>query len=175
MADEESAKRLLQDNRRGAKFSDCREYRYRLWRTWDVGKPTLAFVMLNPSTADEVKNDPTVRRCIGYAKDWGYGTLVVGNIFALRSTDPQGLYEHDDPVGPENDEHLREIVSEADKVVAAWGSHGEYQGRGREVAEMLEGELVALDTTKAGQPNHPLYQPKDTEPEPYTGPGGESR
>lgn len=164
----------LRDDRRGAAFSDGREYRYRLWRTWDASKPVLAFIMLNPSTADETSLDPTCRRCKGYAEDWGFGKLIVGNIFALRSTDPGELYEHDDPVGPENDEHLREIVEDADIVVAAWGAHGELQDRGREVAEMFEGELVALDTTKTGQPNHPLYQPKDIQPEPYSGPGGDS-
>lgn len=168
MTGSDSSEGLLQDNRSGAEFSDCGEYRYRLWRTWDVEKPTLAFVMLNPSTADETDLDPTCRRCKGYAEEWGYGTLLVGNIFALRSTDPENLYDHPDPVGPENDDYLRELVADAEKVVAAWGAHGEYQDRGRKVAEMLEGELVALDTTKGGQPNHPLYQPKDIEPAVYS-------
>lgn len=163
------------DDTSGALFSDDREHRYRLWRTWDVKKPTLAFIMLNPSTADEVTLDPTCRRCKGYAEDWGYGTLVVGNIFALRSKKPENLYDHPDPVGnPENDEHLQEIVADADKVIAAWGDHGVLQDRGQDVAEMLEGDLYALNTTKDGQPNHPLYQPADADPEPYTGPGGDS-
>lgn len=130
---------------------------------WDASKPTVAFVMLNPSTADETDLDPTCRRCKGFAEDWGYGRLVVGNIFALRSTDPNQLYDHDDPVGPENDEHLRQICEEADLVVAAWGTHGDFHDRGRAVAEMLP-DLHALDTTKAGHPNHPLYQPADREP-----------
>lgn len=163
----------FEDDRKGAEFSDCGQYRYRLWRTWDVEKPTVAFVALNPSTADGVDDDPTVRRCIGYAKEWGYGTLVVGNIFALKSTDPEELYEHPAPVGPRNDEYLREIVDEADRVVAAWGTHGAHQDRGREVAAMLDGELVALDTTKHGHPNHPLFQPKDAEPDRYTTETGE--
>lgn len=165
---DQQTERVLQDNRHGAVLSDDREYRYRLWRTWDVSKPTLAFVMLNPSTADESEDDPTIRRCLGYAKDWGYGKLVVGNLFALRSTDPDNLREHEQPVGPENDAHLREICDDAEKVVAAWGANGTYQGRGREVTGMLEGELYALDTTKDGQPVHPLYQPKDAELEALT-------
>lgn len=158
----------LQDNRQGAEFSDDGEYRYRLWRTWDVERPTLAFLMLNPSTADETTDDPTVRRCIGYAKDWGFGTLVVGNLFALRSTDPENLYDHPDPVGPENDAHLEEICDEAEKVIAAWGHHGGLDDRGAEVTRTLDADLFALDTTKDGHPVHPLYQPKDADPKPYT-------
>lgn len=156
---------ILRDDRQGALFSDNREYRYRLWRTWDVEKPKLGFVMLNPSTADEVELDPTCRRCKGFAEDWGYGTLAVGNIFALRATDPSELYEHDDPVGPRNDEHLREICADADRVIAAWGTHGALEDRGQAVAEMLDCDLYALNTTQEGHPNHPLYQPGDAEPE----------
>jgi hypothetical protein len=130
---------------------------------WDAEKPTLAFIMLNPSTADETDLDPTCRRCKGFAEDWGYGRLVVGNLFALRSTDPDQLYDHSDPVGPENDDHLQQICDEADMVVAAWGTHGDLHDRGREVAAMLP-ELYALDTTKAGHPNHPLYQPAEQTP-----------
>lgn len=152
------------EKRRGAVFSDNREYRYRLWRAWDLNKPAIAFVMLNPSTADEVSLDPTCRRCRNYAEDWGYGKLIVGNIFALRSTDPNELYEHPDPVGPENDKYLREVCADAEKVIAAWGNHGQYQDRGREVAEMLDVDLYALDTNNSGEPVHPLYQPSDIEP-----------
>lgn len=158
----------LQDDHQGAVFSDDREYRYRLWRTWDTSKPTAAFLMLNPSTADETSLDPTCRRCKGYAQDWGFGTLLVGNIFALRSTDPDGLYDHPDPVGPENDDHLRQSAREADIVVAAWGHHGGYQDRGPEVVRMLDCGLTALDTTQAGHPAHPLYQPGDADPHPFT-------
>jgi hypothetical protein len=123
--------------------------------------------MLNPSTADASNDDPTVRRCIGYAVEWSYGALVVGNLFALRSTDPERLYEHHDPVGPENDDHLRAMTESAETVIAAWGAHGNIRGRGREVATMLSPDLSALDTTKEGHPNHPLYQPPDAKPEPF--------
>lgn len=160
MADE---RHVFRDNTSDALFDEDREYRYRLWRMWDAEKPTLAFIMLNPSTADETELDPTCRRCKGFAEDWDYGSLLVGNIFALRSTDPEQLYEHPDPVGPENDAHLREICDEADMVVAAWGAHGDLYGRGREVAEMLP-EIYALDTTQEGHPTHPLYQPADQKP-----------
>lgn len=163
--DESGESPLLRDDRRGAQFSDDREFRYRLWRTWDANQPTLAFIMLNPSTADETSLDPTCRRCKGYAQEWGFGSLVVGNIFALRATDPDELYDHSSPVGPENDEALRSIVGDAHMTVAAWGHHGDLQERGREVCELLSAELHALDTTQDGHPVHPLYQPADAEPE----------
>lgn len=159
---------MFQDDRKSALFDDGREYRYRLRRTWDIGKPTIAFIMLNPSTADATTNDPTVRRCIDYAKRWGYGTLLVGNIFALRSTEPQQLYEHAEPIGPENDEHLRLIHGEAKRTVAAWGANGTFGDRGETVAQMLDGNLHAFDTTKEGQPIHPLYQPKNADLSRYT-------
>lgn len=157
----------LQDDRRGAVFSDCGEYRYRLHRTWDVEKPTVAFVMLNPSTADETSLDPTCRLCKNYAKRWGYGELVVGNIFAYRATDPDDLKAADEPVGPKNDRYLREICDDAELVVAAWGTHGAHRDRGQEVARTLDVQLHALDTTQDGHPNHPLYQRKDLDPEPW--------
>lgn len=158
---------LLRDDRRGATLDSEREYRYRLWRTWDAEAPTIAFVMLNPSTADEDENDPTLRRCINYAKEWGYGRLEVANLFALRATDPDELREHPNPVGGANDVHLRKVCRRAEKVVAAWGANGGLHGRAREVAEMLDAELYALDTTEDGHPVHPLYQPSDAEPEPW--------
>lgn len=156
----------LQDDRRGAVIDG--EYRYRLSRTWDVGKPTLAWVMLNPSTADATEDDPTIRRCLGYSKDWGFGSLVVGNLFALRTKDPSDLRDHPDPVGPENEEYLQAIVDEAELVVAAWGANGSLASRGREVAAALNADLHALDTTQAGHPVHPLYQPADVQPKPYS-------
>lgn len=146
-----------------AVLSDDGEYRYRLSRTWDTSKPTVAFVMLNPSTANATENDPTIRRCLGYAKDWGYGKLVVANLFALRSSDPATLRDHPDPVAPENDDHLQAVCDEAEKVIVAWGANGSLRGRASEVAAMLDADLYALDTTKAGHPVHPLYQPADAD------------
>lgn len=155
---------MLKDNRRTAEISECGTYRYRLSRTWDTERETVAFVMLNPSTADATDDDPTLTRCINYAKDWGYGSLVVANLFALRSTSPDNLARHPDPVGPENDRYLRAVCDEAETVVAAWGTDGDLYDRESEVADLLDGDLYALDTTKQGHPNHPLYQPKDAEP-----------
>lgn len=156
----------ITDTRYGAVFSGDRTWRYRLWRIWDVESPTLAFIMLNPSTADETTLDPTCRRCRGYAEAWGYGTLLVGNLFALRSTDPGRLSDDDvdDPIGPDNDDHLQSICEDADRVVAAWGHHGSLMDRGVEVARMLDVDLYALDTTTEGHPVHPLYQPADIDP-----------
>lgn len=155
---------LLEDNRSDAVISDCGEYRYRLSRTWHTEKPTVAFLMLNPSTADATEDDPTIRRCRGFAKDWGYGSLVVANLFALRTSDPSNLRGHSDPVGPKNDKHLQNVCEQAEKVVAAWGANGSFNSRAIEVAETLESDLYALDTTKDGHPVHPLYQPADAEP-----------
>ena len=122
----------------GAIFDGRRRYRYRLWRVWDEAKPRVAFLMLNPSTADEEVLDPTVRRCLGYAQAWGFGSFEVGNIFALRSTDPRALRAAADPVGRANDAKLISIAARSDLVVCGWGAHGGLQGRDRAVLELLE-------------------------------------
>lgn len=150
----------------GAVFDSTRRYRYELTRRWSDG-PTVAFVMLNPSTADDRTDDATIRRCIGYARRWGYGTLRVANLFALRATDPARLKSADDPIGPDNDAHVLAVASEADRVVAAWGAHGGYLHRDRRVLEMLGtlGDVFCLGMTKAGQPRHPLRLPASLTPE----------
>lgn len=154
-----------------AEFSPCRQYRYRLWRIWGEGEPqrTLCMVMLNPSTADEFKNDPTVERCCRRARMWGYDRIDVVNIFALRSTDPKGLYDSQDPVGEENDAAILAAARAADLTVAAWGNHGRLGGRGQHVRELLQGDgiaLHALDVSKVGEPVHPLYQSYAKQPKP---------
>lgn len=163
-----NSNRILQDNRRGAEFDSDRVYRYKLWREWGADKRTLAFVMLNPSTADETEDDPTIRRCVNFAEDWGFGRLEVANLFALRATNPAELREHPEPVGPVNDTYLQDICDRAGKVIVAWGTKGSLMNRGREVVDMLDETLYALETTKEGHPNHPLYQPADAEPEVFT-------
>ncbi len=147
----------------GAEFSPDRIHRYSLWRIWNEEKEYAAFVGLNPSTADEYKNDPTVRRCINYAKDWGYGGFYMLNIFGFRSTDPKNLYKADDPVGPDNDHHIQKISSGAGITIAAWGNHGAFLDRGRETVKLLT-EPHCLKLTKAGCPGHPLYLRKDLKP-----------
>jgi len=150
-----------------AVLSPCQTWRYVLRRRWGDG-PTCGFILLNPSTADEVQDDPTIRRCIGYAKAWGYAGLVLGNIFALRSTDPKALYTAADPVGPDNDVWLARIAHEAGgRIVCGWGAHGAYRDRGRQAVEWLRAsgiEPLALKLTGAGQPGHPLYLRADLEP-----------
>lgn len=117
------------------------EYRFRLWRTWPMplGVPPrmVAFLMLNPSTADATRDDATVRRCIGYGRAWGFNRLEVINLFALRSTDPRALYAHPAPVGPGNDDMILAVARTAGLVVAAWGHHGVHDGRAAQVLAML--------------------------------------
>lgn len=156
----------------GAVFSPDRAHRYTLWRKWDHTKPPVNFVCLNPSTADESANDPTVARCINYARRWGHGSLIVTNIFALRSTDPRGLRRVDDPIGPENDQHIVAAAEAASRVIAAWGTHGLYLLRGFFVLDLIGHLRVeCLKVTKDGHPVHPLYQPADARPIPYPLPG----
>lgn len=155
---------------KSATISACCTYRYRLERRWDGGLPVVAFIMLNPSTANDVADDPTIRRCVGFARSWGFGGLIVGNLFALRSTSPKLLYGHADPVGPHNDEHLLSIAREARKIVCAWGTHGSLQNRDRTVTDLLDVfDLSALKTTAEGHPAHPLYIAADTCAKPYEG------
>lgn len=150
----------------GADLSPCGRYRYRLHRTWGE-HPPVAFVMLNPSTADAVQLDPTVRRCIGYAQRWGYGGLIVGNLFALRSTDPAALYTDPEPIGEENDAALQEIATTAECVICAWGKHGALNDRGAQVLAMIRAAGAtpqALKLNGDGSPAHPLYLKGDAEP-----------
>ncbi|MHB1952355.1 MAG: DUF1643 domain-containing protein [Sulfobacillus sp.] len=149
-------------------FSDDLVYRYTLTRKLSDqrGSGTCVFCMLNPSTADAMKNDPTVRRCVGYAQQWGFGTLTVVNIFALRSTDPKALYDHADPVGQDNDWHISRAAETADLFVCAWGGHG--GDRGKFVIDRLrdKARLMCLTINKDGSPGHPLYLPGDLMPVP---------
>jgi hypothetical protein len=150
----------------GADFSSCRVYRYRLWRTWGEGKP-LVWIMLNPSTADEVANDPTIERCERRARMWGHGGIVVANLFALRSTDPKALRGHADPIGPDNDETLRAVCRDAGMVICAWGQHGKFLARAAKVHRLIKSAGIqpyALRLGKDGQPAHPLYLSYELQP-----------
>lgn len=147
-----------------ADFSPCRTYRYALWRRWEEDYADYAmFIGLNPSTADETLNDPTVRRCIAFAKDWGYSGLCMTNIFAYRATDPEVMMATVDPVGPDNDKWLKECAARAGVVVAAWGVHGVHMSRG-DYIRMILPDLSYLRFTKEGHPGHPLYLPKTLVP-----------
>lgn len=156
---------------RAASFSYDGTYRYRLVRRWD-SKPVLSWLMLNPSTADGQSDDPTIRRCMVFADDWGYGGIAVYNLFALRATDPKVLLGHPDPVGAANADWLRDLQQPAlfpphhvPTVVAAWGAHRAVQllreqavPHAQEMNTVLRGlRLKCLGATKAGHPRHPLY------------------
>lgn len=151
--------------RRGARFDSTAMYRYTLWRTWDASLPRVAFVMLNPSTADHRVDDPTIRRCIGFARDWGYGSLVVVNLFAFRTPSPRQLGRAADPIGPDNDRHLWAARRRAHATIVAWGVHGAMHGRDRHVLELLgrsRRPILCLGLTDRGHPRHPLYLRRTT-------------
>lgn len=191
---------------KGAEVSPCGTYRYRLWREWrnhpkpaqwdmwvdDAGKPVVdgageqlgeprrcVFVMLNPSTADGTQDDPTIRRCVGFARQWGFDRLEVLNLFAYRTTSPKTLLalNHDsDPVGARNLAAFREVLFPrrlVGLVVCAWGAHGSHLGQD-ETALGWMGDCArfSLGLTRDGQPRHPLYLKRDAEPIPFRASGG---
>lgn len=189
----------------GANISPCGNYRYRLWREWrlgnstqwdmwteDDGSPALdgagqqigeplscVFVMLNPSTADGNQDDPTIRRCMNFAKRFGFDRLDVVNLFAWRATSPKDLMKvgpERDPCGIDNQQAFQAALDSAGMVVCAWGAHGTHLGQDQtalgwieDCLEILRDEgrdvpLVALGLTKDGHPRHPLYLPNDAQP-----------
>ena len=150
-----------------AEYSDCEKFRYTLTRIWDEGGTKALFVMLNPSTATEVQNDPTVERCERRARHMGFGAFRVCNIFAYRATDPKDMRAAPDPIGPLNDEAISDAAPWADQIICAWGTHGEHLNRGPAVEELLRQSdlpLFHLGLSKAGHPKHPLYISYDTKP-----------
>lgn len=155
-----------------ALFSPCGVYRYRLTRQIDghsvQSARTATFIMLNPSTADADQDDPTIRRCISFARSWGCPRLIVANIFAIRATDPKVMLAHNQPVGPYNNVNIIAAAEQAKGgfVVCAWGAHGAHRGRSAEVLAMLDAigsRPMCLGTTASGQPRHPLYVKGSTE------------
>ena len=149
-------------------YSDCERYRYSLLRTWDPGGRKALFVMLNPSTATEVQNDPTVERCERRARALGFGAFCVTNIFAWRDTDPKKMRAAVDPVGPENDRAIADWAVWADQILCAWGTHGAHLERGPSVETLLREtgrDLYHLGLSKAGHPKHPLYIAYTQQPE----------
>lgn len=154
---------------RGALLSECGRYRYRLWRLWDELRPVMVWVMLNPSTADADVDDPTIRKCIGFAKVNHFGGIVVVNLFAWRVTDPKELRRVKDPVGPENDAHILWACTAPLMlaVVAGWGAEPFAQKRGRAVKVLIQGgagrDIKCFHQTKGGAPGHPLFLPYSSE------------
>lgn len=160
----------------GAVFSPCEQYRYLLWRRLapapaaDAGREVVvAFVGLNPSTATAELDDPTIRRCIGFARAWGAGLFIMANAYGYRSTDPRGLRATGDPIGHDNDHALARVARWADLTVAAWGAHA-LPGRVHVIRRLFNAYgrgMHCLGVTKNGSPRHPLYMPKTSKPRPW--------
>lgn len=171
-------------------FSKDRKYRYQLWRKWDMANDLVAdhggsygrakgsFLMvigLNPSTADENKNDPTVTRCIDFAMRWGFDSLCMMNAFAYRATDPKAMQRTFNPIGDKNDIHLTAVMIDCHRsggiILGAWGNHGRHMNRGRAIRQMARAfacvPLHSLGTTKYGEPRHPLYLSAELLPQAY--------
>lgn len=151
----------------GAKFSACRRWRYLLWRRWDESKPIANFLMLNPSTADEFQLDPSCTRTRNYAERWGFGAVLITNIFGWRATDPAEMKSAKDPVGRGNDAAILRAARDAKLVVCAWGNHGTHRDRAAEVIALLKRRRIPLHALRlngVGQPAHPLYLPGTLQP-----------
>ena len=148
-----------------AVLSDDGAYRYALTRWWDESAEPLCVIGLNPSTADAEQDDPTIRRCVGFAKAWGYGGIVMLNLFAYRATDPKVMRRAFDPVGPQNDATLCASTGGRD-VLCAWGTGGDYMARDRAVMDLLRAarSVTALGLTKDSHPRHPLYARSSARP-----------
>lgn len=164
----------------GAEFSPCAKYRYSLWRVWNNNLPMLGTILLNPSTATAVEDDPTVSRMITRARHLGYGGIYLCNIFAYRATNPEELYGPIDPVGPHNDAWIAHEMSRCNReILCGWGKHGTLRGRGKDVYTLLSSlrqeygvpsdvmQLCALGRNLDGTPVHPLYIPYSDKPKPY--------
>jgi hypothetical protein len=159
---------------RGCILSDCGSYRYRLWREWDRSRPTLAFLMLNPSTADHLTDDPTITRCMSRAMTDNFGRIEVANLFPLRATDPAELLSHPDPLGTMRtaDDAVLDAIDRATIVICAWGSHPAAAERAVEVLHLLRmcgmrNKFFHLGLNKDGSPKHPLYIAASTRPKPF--------
>jgi hypothetical protein len=141
-------------------------YRYSLWRVWHPKGSRVAFIMLNPSRADATVDDPTIRRCIGFAQHWGYGSLEVVNLFAYRTSNPARLKQMRDPIGPENDHYLKQAIQRSKLTILAWGNRGNLNRRSQQVLSWLTPweNLYCLGVTRSGYPRHPLYLKRETKP-----------
>ena len=151
---------------KSAELSNCRAYRYSLSRIWDKSKPYVLFIGLNPSTADENTDDPTIKRCVDYARRWGYGGLKMANLFAFRATLPSDLKKASEPIGIDNDSHIKELSKNAEITVVAWSDDGSYLNRFEDVLKIITNPMC-LNINKSGQPSHPLYQKKTLLPKLY--------
>jgi len=142
--------------KKNAILSEDRKYRYVLSRIWDETKPKVMIIGLNPSTADETEDDPTIGRCISFSKSWGYGGVYMLNLFAFRATQPKDMFNTQNPIGLENNSYIEIYSKKVEKIVCAWGNHGIYKNRGNEIREKFD-KLFYLTLNQTGEPAHPLY------------------
>ncbi|WP_218563876.1 DUF1643 domain-containing protein [Marinospirillum perlucidum] len=149
----------------GVEVSPCENYRYLLWKTWDAKAPRMLFIGLNPSLALSDEGNPTMQRCLAFAKSWGYGGVYLANLFAWRSPDPRGLLAAQEPIGPDNDAWLVKLAGQTDLQLAAWGNHGAHLGRSLAVRKLLP-DLHCLKINRSGEPAHPLYLRASLRPQP---------
>ena len=150
-----------------ATVSDCGKYRYTLERVWDETKSSVLFICLNPSTADAEQDDPTVLKIVRYARSWGHGGISIGNLFAFRATEPSNMKAAADPVGPDNNAHLKRLSEASTLTLVAWGAAGSFRGRDREVLALLS-RPHHLALTIKGAPKHPLYLPGSLKPQAFS-------
>lgn len=162
---------ILKIMKSGATFDKSEKYRYLLWREWDRAKPSCVFIMLNPSTADATKNDPTIRRAMSFAEQFGFGRFEAVNLFAYRATDSRTLARVRNPVGRDNDSFILESLARCDECFVAWGNLGALRERSRLVLEMIPETTVlnCLGVNQSGEPKHPLYLPNSTQVMRYGG------
>lgn len=163
--------------RSGAWLSEDGQHRYRLWREWDQARPSVAFVMLNPSTADAMEDDPTIRKCVGFAKRWGYGRIDVVNLWSYRSTDWRGVLGCPEPSPRENHAAWVDTFADVLDIIAAWGAHRQaiakkpFVGYHPDLVRLARGRTIrCLGRSKSGEPRHPLMLAYDTEREPWAAP-----
>lgn len=154
---------------RKAAFSRCNLYRYQLERRWDRESQSkrVVFIGLNPSTADHQVDDPTIRRCMGFARSWGYNVVTVVNLFAYRTPYPAELKKAIDPVGARNTRYLSRVIREADLVIACWGRDGGWWEQDKRLVNRFKDRLYCLAENSDGSPAHPLYQRATTKPSPW--------
>jgi hypothetical protein len=142
--------------KKDASISVDRKYRYLLSRVWDETKPMVMIIGLNPSTADEKEDDPTIRKCINYAKSWDYGGIYMLNLFAFRATQPSEMFKASEPIGEKNDTYIKTYSKKVNKVICAWGNDGKYQNRSNLIKNSVD-NLYYLKLNQTGEPAHPLY------------------
>ena len=152
--------------KKSAIFSPCETYRYSLTRIWNHKKKPILFIGLNPSTADENNDDPTIRKCMHYVYQWGFGGLIMVNLFAFRATLPNDLKKSKFPVGKNNNQFIINAAQKSEMTIVAWGNDGQLYGRDNEVLELISNPMC-INTNKTGQPAHPLYQKNDATPKSY--------